>query len=103
MYVWSSIFLAVHFIKNILLRFVLYIYFLICTLYSNDLESRQCMDRRRLEDAFFQYALLRVAVWYPSQVCIQQLQLHDGLSKTLLEITPLFHKAFIQEYAGMSK
>lgn len=61
------------------------------------------MDRRRLEEAFLQYALLRVAVWYPSHLCIQQLQLHDGLSKTLLDITPLFHKAFIQEYAGMSK
>ena len=35
-----------HFIENIMLKFGLSIYFLICTVYSNDLDPRQCMDRR---------------------------------------------------------
>ena len=73
-----------------------------CTFpYSRDLESRQRMDRRRLEEAFLQYALLRVASWYPSDIGIEELHMHDGLSQTLLSATPLFHKAFIQKYAGV--
>ena len=67
---------------------------------SNSLDSRQQLDRRRLEEAFMQYALLRVASWYPSSVNIEQLYLHDGLSQTLLKTTPLFHSAFIQTYAS---
>ena len=58
------------------------------------------MDRRRLEEAFLQYALLRVASWYPSHISIDKLHLHDGLSRTLLSSTPLFHKAFTQKNTG---
>ena len=58
------------------------------------------MDRRRLQEAFFQYALLRVASWYPKHIVLEQLWLHDDLPKTLLNITPIFHKAFTEEYAG---
>ena len=69
--------------------------------HSNDLEARQRMERRRLEEAFLQYALLNVASWYPTQVHREELQLHDGLSESLLHITPLFHDAFITKYSGM--
>lgn len=58
------------------------------------------MDRRRLEAAFLQYALLRVAARYPAYICISKLHLHDGLSETLLKVTPVFHHAFTQRNAG---
>ena len=58
------------------------------------------MDRRRLQDAFFQYALLRVGSWYPKHIAIEKLYLHDGLSDTLLNVTPMLHKAFTAKYAG---
>ena len=59
------------------------------------------MDRRRLEAAYLQYALLRVAKWYPTQINVQKLHLHEGLSETLLKATPLFHDAFIRKNAGI--
>ena len=71
-------------------------------MFSNDLDSRQQLDRRRLEEAFMQYALLRVASWYQSSINIERLYLHDGLNQTLLNTTPLFHNAFIQRYASKS-
>ena len=58
------------------------------------------MDRRRLQEAFFQYALLRVASWYPKYIALEKVNLHDGLSDTLLSVTPLFHKAFTEKNAG---
>lgn len=58
------------------------------------------MDRRRLQEAFFQYALLKVASWYPKHVDIEKLYLHDGLSDTLLNVTPHFHKALTENYTG---
>lgn len=58
------------------------------------------MDRRHLEEAYLQYAILRVAELYRSHIPLQIPHLHDGLSKTLMKITPLFHNAFIQKYAG---
>ena len=61
------------------------------------------MDRRRLEAAFLQYALLKVAAWYPEYICISKLHLHDGLSETLLKVTPVFHHVFIQKNAGAYK
>lgn len=69
-------------------------------MFSNSLESRQQLDRRWLEEAFMQYALLRVDSWYPLSVNIEQLHLHDGLSQTLLKTTPMFHNAFIKNYAS---
>ena len=68
---------------------------------SSELESRQRMDRRRLEAAFLQYALLRVSKWYPTQINVQKLHLHEGLSETLLKDTPLFHVALIRKNAAM--
>ena len=47
-----------------------------------------CMDRRHLHVAFFQYALLRVAVWCPKYISVEKLDFHEGLSKTLMNVTP---------------
>jgi hypothetical protein len=58
------------------------------------------MDRRRLEEAYLQYALLKVSGWYSAHLSIEMLHLHDGLSETLLQATPSFHKAFLQKYSG---
>jgi hypothetical protein len=49
-----------------------------------------------------QYAALKVAEWYPSEVSLETLHLHDGLSETLKRMTPLFHNAFMSKYAGFS-
>ena len=64
------------------------------------MEVRQRMERRRLEEAFLQYALLNVSSWYPSEVVRDDLHLHQGLSESLLRITPLFHDAFIAKHSG---
>ena len=58
------------------------------------------MDRRRLEEAFLQYAILNIATLYPTHICTEMLHLHDGLSETLLMVTPVFHNAFIEKNAG---
>ena len=76
----------------------MYIYLLFMT--STGLDVRQCMDRRRLQEAFFQYALLRVASRYPKHIAVDKLYLHEGLSDTLLNVTALFHKVFTEKYAG---
>ena len=58
------------------------------------------MNHRPLQEAYFQYALLKAASWYPKHIDLQKLWLHDGLPETLLLITPIFHKAFTEKYAG---
>ena len=48
------------------------------------LNQRVKVDRRRIEEAFLQYALLRVASWYPEKLSLSCLPLH---TKTI-EILP---------------
>lgn len=69
--------------------------------FRSELVSRQHMDRRRLEEAFMQYALLRVCSWYPSVIKIDILFLHEGLTQTLRDMIPLFLRSFSQRNAGL--
>lgn len=41
------------------------------------------VDHRRIEDAFFQYAALRVASWYPEHFKLCALQLHAMTTMTI--------------------
>lgn len=58
------------------------------------------MDRRRVEDAFFQYAALRVASWYPEQFKIPTLQFHAMTTMTISNMTTVYHGAFMKKYSG---
>lgn len=61
---------------------------------------RQRLDRRRLETAHFRYALLVVASWYSADIPMPKFL--PDLNLTLLEFTPLYHKAFHSHYSGLS-
>ena len=52
-------------------------------------------------NCILQYALLKVAEWYPLHMSMHKLHLHDGLSQLLLQVTPSFHEAFTKKYSGM--
>lgn len=53
-----------------------------------------------LARSILQYALLKVATWYPDQFGTEKLYLHEDLLQTLLPATPVFHKAFTERYAS---
>ena len=61
------------------------------------LNERQKLDRRRAEDAFFQYAIL---TWYPDYFNIQDLPLHASTMKTVTKFTEKYHEAFMDRYSG---
>lgn len=62
--------------------------------------ERQKLDRRRLEAAHFQFALLQIAVWYPEHIDINKLSLHSALDATLIEVVEVYHGAFMKKYAS---
>ncbi len=63
--------------------------------------ERQKVDRRRIEDAFFQYAALRVASWYPAQFKDSALLLHSSTTATTAKMTTVYHGAFMDRNARM--
>lgn len=63
-----------------------------------DLMGRYQLDRRRVEDAFFQFALLRVCLWYPEHFKVSCLALHSATSSTILNITSQYHGMFMKKY-----
>jgi len=59
------------------------------------------MDRRRLEHAHMRYAMLNVAKWYQGAFQIKSISFSSDQSQTtLLELTPLYLKAFYEQYSG---
>ena len=68
----------------------------------NFLDERQRVDRRRVEDAFFQFALLKAASWYPSIFNISKLPLHAKALETISNFTTVYHGAFMAKYSGKS-
>ena len=59
------------------------------------------MDRRRLENAHFQYAILQVASWYPQHLDITTLALHGSTKDTLLSVVAKYHGVFMAQYASI--
>ena len=64
------------------------------------LSERVKVDRRRIEEAFFQYALLRVTLWYPDQLSMSTLPLHNKTMEILPRIVSIYHGAFMKRHAG---
>ena len=58
------------------------------------------MDRRRLEEAFLHYAVLKMASWYHS-VNADKLTFHEELPHVLSSATPVFLSEFMQKYSGL--
>ena len=61
---------------------------------------RYSLDRRRVEDAYYQYALLRICSWYPSILRIEDLPLHSNTADSIQSIMNLYHEAFMRKYCG---
>ena len=60
------------------------------------------MDRRRLEEAHFQFAILQTASWYPQHLHVDKLALHGSTKSTLLDVISVYHGVFMAQYAGES-
>ena len=56
------------------------------------------MDRRRLKEAHFQFAILQTASWYPRHIRIDNLALH-GSTKNMLDVS-IYHGVFMAQYAS---
>ena len=63
--------------------------------------EREKLDRRRAEAAYFQYAVLRVASWYPHLFNLFKLPLHSKHVTILSDVTEVYHGAFMELYAGI--
>ena len=63
----------------------------------DSLSGRLQLDRRRLEDAHFQYAILRVASWYNFDLA--SLPLHGSTQETILCVVNSYHEAFMKKYS----
>lgn len=59
------------------------------------LQDRQRLDRRRIGDAFFQYAVLKVSAWYAPHFPLHQLPLHSSTSETPTKVTEVYHGMFM--------
>lgn len=64
------------------------------------LTHRVLLDRRRVEDAYFQYAILKVSSWYPEKFSLCKLPLHHNTQSTILDVTTVYHGLFIDTYAS---
>ena len=64
------------------------------------LQERQKLDRRRIEDAFFQYAILTVVSWYSQHFSLCQLPMHNMASETVTGITEKYHGLFMSHYSS---
>ncbi len=62
--------------------------------------ERQNVDRRRIEQVFFQYALLKVVAWYPDMFSLSTMSLHWKTTETLPQVVSVYHGAFMKKYAG---
>lgn len=63
--------------------------------------DRYQMDRRRLEEAHFQFAILHMASWYPQHMDIDKLALHGSTKSTLLDVVSIYHGVFMDQYASV--
>ena len=73
----------------------------LCFLFSdyNDSTNRKQLDQRRLEEAHLKYCVLDVYQRYKE--VFKTHWISHNLQQTLQDITPLLHKAFSAEFAGM--
>jgi len=80
---------------------LLHLLFLLrCRELVNSLVERHKLDRRRVEDSYYQFSLLRVCSWYPDLFDIRNLPLHNRAGSSIVKITSQYHDAFMTKYSG---
>ena len=62
--------------------------------------ERYRLDRRRVEAAHFQFAVLQVASWYPHQLELTKLRLHGDIDATLSSVVASYHGLFMAQYSS---
>ena len=75
----------------------IWLYILICSQGCGI--DRQCMDRRRLEEAHLKFCILDVFKRYPRN--FPHWHVATNLQQALDTITPAYYEAFCTKYAGM--
>ena len=65
------------------------------------LNEREYLDRRSLENAYFQFAILKVASWYDRKLV--DIPLHGYTKRTLIKICNIHYEAFMNRHSGKSK
>jgi len=73
---------------------------LILIRFISTLVERHKLDRRRVEDAYYQFSLLQVCSWYPEVFNITTLPFHGKVDLSIAKITSQYHDAFMEKYAG---
>ena len=86
--------------KTVICRFKIFTVHMHMYRCNGEMIERMKMDRRRLEHAHFRYAMLNVAEWYKGIAVKKILFTSDQSERTLLEFTPLYMKAFYENYSG---
>jgi hypothetical protein len=64
------------------------------------LRLRSKLDRRRLEEAHFRYAILNVVRWYPDQILTEAIFMPD-MKDTLSKFFAAYQHAFHSKYSGI--
>ena len=64
------------------------------------LMERYSLDRRRIEDGFYQYAVLRVCSWYPQHFKLEEISLHSDCDESILNIITRYHDIFMEQYSS---
>ena len=63
--------------------------------------NRIALDRRRLEMAHLQYALLQVCGWYPDQLHISKIAITPGdFDATITYVAEVYYSLFAEKYAS---
>ena len=82
---------------------ILFVYHHITINYFSELAAlneRQKVDRRRVEDAMFQYAMLNISSWYTSILELSTLPMHAQATTTIFRSAAVYHGAFMKKYSG---
>lgn len=65
--------------------------------------DRKALDRRRLEMAHLQYALLRVCEWYPDKLHMSKVAITPGdLDAAITTVGEVYYSLFAEKYASKS-
>ena len=83
---------------------MLCIYFLIASTHNHvyrelKVAVQRCrLDRKRIEAAHLQFAVLQVSLWY--QLDLNKLALHSDTDSTLSDVVKEYHGIFMAHYAS---
>ena len=66
------------------------------------LKEREQLDRRRLEHAHLQYALLQMIHFFPGSFILKKISFKN-FSETITNLAPSLHEAFTVHYAGRTR